>query len=217
MIHASVHEPDTIIAYLKTKEEVAVSNITPGDYAFPPTGIERKTYEDFLQSMKTRRLFEQLRRLKSCYADAYLIIEAPYLMNVFSSTPSYALPTYRVILYLMESGIKVIFSSSPKHTAEIILLIHKRAKRAFPTLVNKSARYRPKKQTLQEQQLFFLQGIPGIGYKTAKKIMAKCTSIKSFLAADSSDFKGILGARKRKQMKMLLQTKFRPRINNPHR
>lgn len=208
MIHASVHEPETIINYLKTREEVTVSNIMPGDYVFPPTGIERKTYEDFLQSVKTRRLFEQMQRLKSCYADTYLIIEAPYLMNIFSSTPSYSLPTYRVILFLMDKGIKVIFSSGIEHTAELILLIHKRTTRTFPQLTNKPARYRPKKQTLRERQLFFLQGIPGIGLKTAKNIMSGCPSIRRFLDAEPSELKKVLGAKKRRQMKTLLHVKF---------
>jgi DNA excision repair protein ERCC-4 len=208
VIHASVHEPEIIISYLKAREEVIVSNIMPGDYVFPPTGIERKTYEDFLYSVKTRRLFEQMQRLKSCYADTYLIIEAPYLMNIFSSTHSFARPTYRIILYLMEREIKVLFSSSPEHTAEIILLIHKRTKRAFPQLTNKPARYRPKKQTLREQQLFFLQGIPSIGLKTAKKIMKSCPSIRDFLDAEPSDLKKVLGAKKRKQMNALLKAKF---------
>jgi len=61
VIHVDIHEPAGIIELLEKKADIHIGNITPGDYVFPPVGIERKTYADFLQSVKTRRLFEQLK------------------------------------------------------------------------------------------------------------------------------------------------------------
>jgi len=125
-------------------------------------------------------------------------------MNIFGTVPSYAIPTYRIILYLLDKNIRVLFTSNPEHTAEIILLIHKRASRTFPALVSLPARHKQKRETLQEEQIFFLQGIPGIGKKTMKKIITAFPTIEQFLNAKTSDLKGILGRKKRKRLQQLL-------------
>ena len=85
MIHVNVHEPIEIINYLRTAAKVEVSNFTPGDYCIGNIGIERKTLNDFLQSLVQKRLQEQLRRLKSCYQVCFLIVEVfdlRYFQNI---------------------------------------------------------------------------------------------------------------------------------------
>lgn len=211
MITASVHEPDSIIFILKSSAEVTVSNITPGDYVFPPCGIERKTYSDFLQSLKTRRLLDQLSRLKACYPYSYLIIEEPNLLSIIAPKDSHALHVYKVILYLHDKGICTLFSASPEHTAQIILLIHKRMKRKFPSLVCSPARYRPKAKTLRDEQIHFLQGIPGIGATTAKKILAEKESIFTFFSRSQVDQTKAIGRKRARHMRILMGLPIRIR------
>ena len=70
------NEPEDIPERLRELGvEIEVRKIAPGDYVLGPVGIERKTLNDFFNSMVRKRLFEQVQRLRDAYPQPLVILE----------------------------------------------------------------------------------------------------------------------------------------------
>ena len=70
-------EPDLIVALLmELGIDIEKRTITPGDYIVSSEcGIERKTVKDFINSVFSGRVFEQVNRLREAYEKPILILE----------------------------------------------------------------------------------------------------------------------------------------------
>ena len=170
-----VHEPrelDILLRECDNTINVVRKRLVPGDLFVNNVLIERKTLSDFAVSLQQKRLFEQLDRLRSvaydCLMEPLVIIETP--TEKFSS---------RMYLFLikiqLDMSIPVIISSSLKSTAEIIAcLTSRRATTPLP-----SDFYHPRQWTHQEQRIRMLMHIPGIGRKTALKLLSSVGSLKA--------------------------------------
>ena len=188
MIHVNVHEPIEIINYLRTAAKVEVSNFTPGDYCIGNIGIERKTLNDFLQSLVQKRLQEQLRRLKSCYQVCFLIVEVfdlRYFQNIHT--------IYGALLSIMlEMNVRVIFTHTKEQTAAVILLLAGHHGMQYGTQET-PLQHKPKKISLQQQQIQMLQTIPQVGRKRAWLLLQRFRSIHAILEAEEKELFAIPG------------------------
>lgn len=199
MIYVNCHEPKDIIEYLRNKTEIEVKNFTPADYVIGCIGIERKTIDDFLSSLIEKRLFEQLGRLKYCYENCILLIEA-FDLSFFNTNAIYG----AILKIMFAMDIKVIFSQTKKQTSDILCVIKDNFNKKDNVIntndkpdTNKLLKNQPKSVSLNRKRLLMLQSIPNIGVKRAKLLLSRFKSIREIIDANEKELSSIEGIGKK--------------------
>lgn len=155
-----------------------------GDYILNNTMIERKTLSDLQSSIINKRIFSQLKDLQQ--TNSILIIEGNKANNDKIIHPN-ALKGFLLSLST-DYKIPFIFSDNEKETALYISLLAKKP-------INKEISLRQSRSSLstEEQKQFILEGFPGIGPTTAKKLLKEFKSLKNIFNAKEEDLEKVLG------------------------
>ena len=164
--------------------EVRVERLPVGDYEVDGQLIvERKTLIDLTTSIKEGRLFAQLYRLVQANRPCALLLEGTTADLTQSGMRREAIQgaLMQITLFMQ---IPVLRSLHPPESA-YLLLMAARHLRTIGTRTNKTPRrYQPTRITKKEkQQLYFLQGLPGIGLTRARLLLEKFGSVQEVLAA----------------------------------
>ncbi|MCH8945385.1 MAG: hypothetical protein IIA85_00485 [Nanoarchaeota archaeon] len=149
------------------------------DYLVGEVAIERKTVSDFISSMMSKRLKNQLEELQQ-YKNRLLIIEGVDEQELYTDSEDRigmhpnAIRGF-LLSILLKYKVPIIYTKDYKDTAKFISVLSKRVEKE-PSLnvVKKSLN---KKERLQ----FILEGFPGIGPKNAKKLLEKFKTLKEIL------------------------------------
>jgi Fanconi anemia group M protein len=196
-----IHEKNsTVISNLhELGAEIQITNLKVGDYLINDIIIERKTFPDFISSMISRRLLEQLKNM-SQYDKRIIILEGKpnkIIMENSKLNPN----SIRGMILATELDFKtpIIQTENEKETAQYLLLLAKK-QRKIKTELTLHGRI-PK--TKEEQKLYVLESIPNIGPKTAKKLLNKFQSIKNIVNAKYSELENFMG-KKTKNLQDLL-------------
>ena len=160
--------------------EIEFKNLKVSDYLLKGVAIERKTVSDFISSMINRRLLRQLEELGQ-YNDRLLIIEGIDEQELYTDGNENGMHPNSVRGFLLSILLRyktpIIFTKNYKDTALFLSVLARRKSKEFPLNV--------KKKTLnkKEQLQFIIEGFPGIGPKTAKKLLKKFKTIKNIINA----------------------------------
>jgi len=168
--------------------QVEFKELKVADYIVKDVAIERKTVFDFITSMKNKRLINQLEEIQQ-YKNRLLVIEGVNEQELYPEKNGVNPNAVRGFLLsiLLKYNVPIIFTQDYKDTAKFIKVIaNKREKQASLNAKKKSLN---KKEQLQ----FIIEGFPGIGPITAKKLLKKFKTIKNIINADGEELKEILG------------------------
>jgi len=159
-------EPKIIADQLKNLGvNVNVQSLNIGDYVIGADHIvERKTGEDLIQSLYDKRLFHQAHRMLDEYENVIFIIENLEVDDEISKN------IYGALAYLViRRRITILPSTSKIATAHLIerLASWVQEEHDDPILM----RGGPKRLTLREKQEYFIQGLEGVGLKTADLLL----------------------------------------------
>ncbi len=176
--------------------EVEFKHLKVGDYIVRDTVIERKTLSDFITSMINKRLVRQLEDLQECKSKL-LIIEGfgeNHLYNEHNEKSNEngngvhanALRGF-LLTILLRYKIPIIFTKNAEDSAKYISVLSKKQE--------KESSLNAKKKSLnkKEQIQYIIEGFPGIGPKSAKKLIGKFGSIKNIINASDEELKEVLG------------------------
>jgi ERCC4-type nuclease len=171
--------------------EVELKELKVADYLVNGIAIERKTVSDFISSMINRRLFNQLDEMQQ-YENKLLIIEGINEQELYSDySEGVSANAIRGFLLsiVLKHKIPLILTKDAEDTAKFISVLAKKKKKDAP--IN------PKKKSLnkKEQKQFIIEGFPGIGPTTAKKILEEFKSIKNFVNATEEELEQTLGSK----------------------
>lgn len=213
-------EKNSLVAsnLIKLGLDIEFRELKIGDYIVRNVVIERKTIPDFISSMLNHRLIKQIEELKQ-YENKLLIIEGlseqelyednkeginPYVISTEAirnnlsefrgkSKKTRGLSSNAIrgflLSILLKHKIPIIFAKNPEDSAKFINILSKKKEKE----INLNA----KKKTLnkKEQMQFIIEGFPGIGPKTAKKLLEKFKTIQNIVNASEAELKEILGKR----------------------
>jgi ERCC4-type nuclease len=163
-IIADTREPGFIIEALKNVGNLSVINLEVADYVVGNIAIERKTSYDFESSIIDGRLFKQCEEMKNHYDNAIVIIEGNEIRRIEKNA------YYGSIAKLIRNGVSIINVSSWKDTVNIIATLYKQLnekkeeKKAYIVKGKKPL-------SLEEQKLFVLTSIKGVGKKNAELLL----------------------------------------------
>lgn len=176
---------------IKNNVSVELKHLEIADFLINNIAIERKTISDFLNSMINKRLFSQLENLKQ-FEKYFLIIEGLEEQELYNDEnkgiSGNAIRGF-LLSIILEYQVPIIFTKNYEDTAKFLIVLLKKQNKTTEISLN------PKRKTknIDEQKQFILEGFPGIGPKSAKKLLNKFKSIKNIINASEDELKDILG------------------------
>jgi len=198
-------ELDVEVKELKIADYVMHSKSSDGK--IQTVGIERKTQNDFLNSIVDNRLISQLIVLKENFDIPILIIEGDENMyEIRNFHPNSIRGMLAAIA--VDFQIPTIFTKNVRDTAGLIAVIAKRIEKSkkLPSLLKKR-----KPLTIKEQQEYIIESFPGIGPTLAKALLKKFKTIEKIINADEDELKKVkkLGPKKIEAIKKVLKKRYR--------
>lgn len=193
------------------KTEIKILPI--GDYIVAPeTVVERKTLHDLMSSIFDGRLFDQCNRLKEHFQLPIILVEGN-LDEIEDLTENPLIFYGAVATVALDFKIPVIPTPSAAHTAKLLVSMCSRKNTHQGPFLKKIK----KTNDIQRQQLTALCSLPGVGEKTATKLLEKFGSPLRVLNASTSELSkvGGLGDAKASRIKKMLQknSDFHKKIN----
>ncbi len=169
IIYADSREMHTrIVDILRKCSELREKQLAVADFLLSDrVACERKTTDDFLQSIVDGRLFRQLCDLKESYEKPLLLIEGGSLYeqrNIHENAINGALASIATDLCT-----PVLWTHSQMETAHLLFMIAKREQLGTSSSI--VLRCGKKMRSMNEEQEFLLAGLPGVGSKSAKILL----------------------------------------------
>ncbi len=210
IVYADVREEKSGVPRLIEARGILVvrKQLPVGDYIVSGEAVvERKSAYDFAHSLFDGRLFEQASRLSESYPIVVYIVEGdPFRVRRFAGRREQL--TAALVALTLDYNVKVIYSVGPDHTASIIASLAKRMQQSGRrgVVIHK----KPKLSSTREWQLYILQSFPGIGPKTAERILERFGSIEAFVRASMSEIAKVpgIGEKKAEEIKRILMAKY---------
>jgi len=181
--------------------EIEFRNLKVADYIIKGVAIERKTISDFVSSMINRRLLKQLEELGQ-YKERLLIVEGIDEQELYTDSEDWTgmhPNSIRGFLLsiLLKYKVPIIFTKNYEDTAKFLSVLSKRKSNEHPLNVKK------KNLNKKEQKQFIIEGFPGIGPKTAKKLFKKFKTIKNIINASEDELKEVIGKKAENIIKII--------------
>lgn len=193
-----IHEPKIIPISLQRDKAllVKVMSLKSGDYVFANVGIERKEFGDYMTSLGSGRLWEQMYNLKRTYERPVLVIEGlkdPTLQLAGNISIRFVSSLSRIILM----GVSVVVLPTLAHFLSFIQYTYLSCGRQGVSMkpIPKKPWYREKEEIKED----LLCMCPGIGRKTAKAILARFPTFDKLMAASPLEINNTGLGKKRSQ------------------
>ena len=184
---------------------VEIKTLQVGDYIVSPeTVVERKSIQDFMSSIFDGRLFDQCNRLKENFQFPIILLEGnvdeiedimenPFVFYGAMST------------IVIDFKIPIIPTPNASDTAKLLVAMCSRKKSTNGHYLKKI-----KKSTdIEKQQLSVLSSLPGVGEKTAIRMLEKFGTPLQVFGASVTDLSKVsgLGNERAKKIKKMLNGK----------
>jgi ERCC4-type nuclease len=172
--------------------QIKLEQLEVADFLVNNIAIERKVVSDFLSSMISKRLSEQLMNMQQ-YEKKFLIIEGIEEQDLYSSkdTPEGMNPNaVRGFLLdiILKYQVPIIFAKNYKDTARFLSVLVRK-----PENQEISLRAKRRVSSPEDQKQYIMEGFPGLGPKTAKKLLKEYGSIKNIINASQDELEHSLG------------------------
>lgn len=152
--------------------ELVFEQLTVGDYRVSQDiAIEYKTAQDFVNSILDGRLMTQLPKLKSSILKPLVIIEG----NIFGLRNIHPNSLYGMLTTIMISyQIPVLFTQTSQEAANCIYLLARREQQSSKDF---SAHASLKPSNVDDQLLYTVSSIPGVGTSLAKRLLEEFSTL----------------------------------------
>lgn len=184
---------------------IEIKTLPIGDYIVAPeTVVERKSIQDLMSSIFDGRLFDQCSRLKEHFQHPIILIEGN--VDEIDSITENPLIFYGALSTIaIDFKIPIIPTSSASHTAKLLVSMCSRKQSHKGPFLKKIR----KSNDLQKQQLSTLCSLPGVGEKTAIRMLKKFGSPLQVFTASYAELSKVegLGESRAKKIKKMLESK----------
>ncbi|AIU70716.1 DEAD/DEAH box helicase [Thermococcus eurythermalis] len=215
-----VRKPKGIVVYVDSREmrsgvpkilkelgaEIEVRTLDVADYVVSEdVGIERKSANDFIQSIIDGRLFEQVERLKRAYEKPVIIIEGELygIRNVHPNAIRGAIASVTI-----DWGVPILFSSGKEETAQFIYLLAKREQEERKKEVK--LRSEKKALTLAERQRLIVEGLPNVSATLARRLLKHFGNVERVFTATEEELKEVegIGEKKAREIRKVITAPY---------
>ncbi|MEK6952094.1 MAG: ERCC4 domain-containing protein [Nanoarchaeota archaeon] len=208
-------EDKSLIKELSKKHDIEIKQLVTADYIIQgknsdntdlSIGIERKTSNDFLNSIIDKRIIQQLIYLKENFTIPLLIIEGT--QNIYTIRNFHPNAIRGMLASIaIDYQIPILQTRNYRDTAALINTIASRLekpKKLFSLLKKR------KPLTLKEQQELVIESFPGIGPNLAKNLLEKFKSVEKVINASEENLKKVekIGPVKAKEIKKITDSQY---------
>ncbi|MHA1754683.1 MAG: ERCC4 domain-containing protein, partial [Candidatus Odinarchaeia archaeon] len=187
--------------------KVESAQLNEGDYLISEsTIVERKTDNDFIQSIIDKRLFNQLIKLKNNYETPILIIEGENLYSIRNIHPNAVRGALASIV--LDYNIPILWSYSPEDTAKLLYFLASREQLVKKKSISlKKTKLKP---SVSEMQLRLLSNLPQVNFALSRRLLEKFRKPINVFNASEEELKTVegVGDVKAKKIKEVLETEF---------
>jgi len=169
--------------------ELTVQSLPVGDFIIgPDTAVERKTAEDFARSIADGRFADQAARLKDCYDRVLWIIEGNPFATRLAVSPQ-AL-TGALSFLAVVNGATLVRTENGDETASLIVAMARHLQRGSSGEVVPRHCKPEDPDRLSE---FIVAGLPGVGLRRARALLAHFGSVDAVFRADTRSISALPG------------------------
>lgn len=212
IIYADMRENQQLNNILQKRCELREAQLQVADYLLSErVAVERKTTNDFLQSLIDGRLFKQLIAMQENFECPIIIIEGETLFDenrkIHPNAIRGALGSIAV-----DYAIPIIWTKSALETAEQLLAIAKREQLEEKRSI--ALRGKRKMRSLNQEQEFLVSGLPKVSTVTAKKLLKHFGSPEKIFAASETDLMKVdgIGEKMASRVREVLKKKYEKSI-----
>ncbi|HKL24575.1 MAG TPA: ERCC4 domain-containing protein [Candidatus Nanoarchaeia archaeon] len=187
-------------SYLRRQDfEIEFKQLNVADYLLRGIAIERKTIQDFINSMLNKRLSKQIKDLQQ-YKKRLLIIEGIEEEELYyenekevDSKNNNGLNPNSIRGFLLSITLKynipIIYTKNEEDTAKYLEVLNKKS------FASKDKSWQAQKINLDkyEQLQFVIESFPGIGPKTSRKLLERFGTIQNIILAPTESLEEVLG------------------------
>jgi Fanconi anemia group M protein len=169
-----------------TQKDIAIEpqQLAVGDYIVSSRiGVERKTVDDFLNSLIEGKLFVQMKNLRSAYSRPLLVIEGERLLTKRNISHNAIFGSIAAII--VDFGIPIIMAQTPLETADFLAVMALREQKGGDRVV--AIRGEKPAQTIAEQQQFLVEGLPNVSAVLAQRLLQHFGSIRNLTNASEGE------------------------------
>jgi len=168
--------------------QIEFRNLLVADYITKNVAIERKTVSDLLSSIINKRIFRQLEELQQ-YEKRLLMIEGIDEQELYHKNSRINENAIRGFLLsvTLNFNTPIIFTKDYEDSAKFIMILAKKQEKDLALNAKKKAR------NTKEQLQYIIESFPGIGPKTAKKLLKEFKTINKLVNADFESLKKLIG------------------------
>lgn len=169
---------------------VGVKRLSTGDYLIEGKALlERKRVPDFLESLKTGRLFAQASRLAGGPLRPFLVLEGPMQEWRQAGVTREGIQGALVTL-AVGFGIPVLRSQDESETSRLILFTARQMQAGPKHPLRKPGRRLRGKRGLQ---VFILTGLPKVGPQRAIRLLDRFGTLEAVMSASEADLAEVEG------------------------
>lgn len=174
-----------------------------GDYVVSENvAIERKSFDDFANSILDRRLFKQAVALKEAYQHPILLLEGkgPSRRAIAEEALRGAM-----VSVILDFGLPIIGVDDPQEGAKIILTLARRERREGGRSL--SLKDRPHPMTPDGEKEYVVSSLPLVEVATARKLLEAFKTVQGVFTANEKQLMEVegIGPKKAKRIRGLLQ------------
>lgn len=181
----------SVIRHLASQDlDVQVTDLDVGDYIVSQRiGVERKTVDDFLNSLLEGKIFQQVKNLRQTFSRPILIIEGENLLTKRNINHASLFGSLSSIM--IDFGVSIMSTKTPQETADFLIALARREQRDS----TKPVPIRGEKwaSSPTEQQQFLIEGLPNISAVLAKRLLDHFGSIRAIINASAEDLAEVQG------------------------
>lgn len=196
-IYVDVRERNTdILGVLREKARIEIRQLPVGDFILSDRiVVERKTINDFLQSIIDKRLLSQAEELSRNFEIPLMIIEGDRDMYSLRDIHPNAIRGALASLSI-DFGISIIPTINEEDTANTLLVIAKREQ--FPEDREIALRGEKKPPTIEEKQKYIVESLPNVSAVLARRLLEKFSTVRNIMNASKKELMKVEGIGKDK-------------------
>ena len=185
MDHREVNETLRQTLLIEPAVRLEINTLKTGDFLINDLLlVERKTFKDFVASIKDGRIFKQAARLASDSNRSVIILEGTS-QDIKSTEMKREAIQGALICLSMKFRIPVLRSLSPEETGKLMIAAYRQCTEYKKQLLYRHSPYKINNKL--KQQIFILQGLPGVGPARAKKLLDRFGSLNAVFTASICD------------------------------
>jgi len=190
--------------------KVSYRSLTVGDYILSEDhAVERKEVGDFVSSMISGRLFDQVKRLSEVYRRPIFLVEGD-LQETLGHFPNPRALWGALASLSLGYGAHIFYTADRRQSAEALQVL---ARHVTPlTLKGPVVKSRRKLGSAAEKQLLVVSALPGVGSIFAERLLRRFGSVRKVLNSSTRELAAVegFGRLRAERIAEVLDAPYRP-------